>query len=157
MMENKIEDYYIGEKSIIVSAFPGTGKSYYCYNGNWSQYVPEKFCSDSDSSSFDKSNFPENYMTHIKQKITEGYGRIFVSSHKVVRDALVDNHLPFVLIYPSIELKHEYLERYNKRGSSNLFINLLNDNWDNWINDCKNQKDCLHIVLKSKQFVSNVI
>ena len=59
---------------------------------------------DSDSSTFDKKNFPENYITHIKNKISI-VDIILVSSHKVVRDALVKNNINFTLVYPDRTLK----------------------------------------------------
>lgn len=142
---------------ILCAAFPGTGKSYYCSNGDTSQYVPKGFCTDSDSSKFAKDDFPSNYIKHIKEKITEGYARIFISSHSEVRSALIDNDLDYVLIYPSITLKDEYIQRYIDRGSNDKFIQLISDNWEIWINDCKKQKGCRHIELKSGQFVSNVV
>ena len=142
--------------TMLVAAFPGTGKSYYCSNGDWSQYVPEMWCTDSDSSKFDKSKFPENYIQHIKEQIVKGYAMVMISSHKDVRDALVLNNLPFVLIYPAKELKEEYLERYKQRGNNEKFIQLVSDNWDNWLDECKAQTGCFHIELKSGQFVSNV-
>jgi hypothetical protein len=140
-------------KSILISAFPATGKTSYC---NF-DYMPEGFACDSDSSKFDKTNFPENYIEHIKEMISNGYSRIFVSSHKDVRDALLSNDMPFVLIYPKIDLKEEYLNRYKNRGNSEAFIKLISDNWENWINECKNQKGCFHIELESNQFIANVI
>lgn len=143
--------------TVLVSAFPGTGKSYYCNNGNWSQYVPDKWCTDSDSSKFDKSNFPANYIEHIKEKIVEGYGRVFISSHKDVREALVLNNLPFVLAYPARNLKYEYLERYRDRGSPDKFISLINDKWDEWIDECQTQENCYHIELSSGQYLANVM
>lgn len=143
--------------TVLVAAFPGTGKSYYVDYGEGSGYMPQGFATDSDSSKFDKSNFPENYITHIEQKIKEGYARIFISSHKKVRDALVLHNLPFILIYPAKELKDEYLERYKKRGNNEKFIELVSNNWDNWLNECKSQIGCSHIELKSGQFVSNVV
>jgi hypothetical protein len=142
-------------KSMLVSAFPGTGKSYYCYGD--ADYIPQGFCTDSDSSKFDKSNFPQNYIEHIKQKINEEYARIFISSHKDVRDALVLNNLPFVLVYPSKELKDEYIQRYKDRGNADGFIQLINSNWDNWLDDCKQQTDCYHIELESNEFIANVL
>jgi hypothetical protein len=143
-------------KHLLVAAFPGTGKSYYCYNGDWSHYMPAKFATDSDSSKFDKKYFPDNYINHIKERISEGYARIFISSHKEVRDALVENNLEFTLVYPKKELKDEYLKRYKERGSSDVFINLISNNWDLWIEELKNQKGCKHIELKSGQFIANV-
>ncbi len=141
--------------TMLVAAFPGTGKSYYCNVD--ADYIPQSFATDSDSSQFDKNHFPENYIEHIKQKISEGYARVFISSHKDVREALVLNNLPFVLIYPAKELKEEYIERYKQRGNNEKFIQLLSDNWDNWIDECKSQTGCYHIELKSNQFVANVV
>ena len=147
----------INYEPLLCAAFPGTGKSYYCYNGNWSQYVPDGWCCDSDSSQFDKSNFPQNYIEHIKQRIADKYARIFISSHKEVRDALVENGLKFTLIYPDKSLKQEYIDRYKERGNSEQFITLLENNWDNWIGECIAQKGCKHIVLSSGQYVANVV
>lgn len=141
----------------IISAFPGTGKSYYCNNPSWEQYVPDGFCCDSDSSKFDKTNFPQNYIDHIKQRILDGYARIFISSHKDVRDALVANGLEFTLVYPDKSLKEEYMKRYKDRGNSDQFLVLLEKNWENWIDECMNQSGCTHIVLKSGQFITDVI
>jgi len=139
---------------MIISAFPGTGKTSYC--NLYSDYIPDIFASDSDSSKFDKANFPQNYIEHIKEKISEGYARIFISSHKEVRDALVENGLEFILVYPKKELKEEYLKRYKERGSTDNFINLISNNWDLWLDELKNQKGCKHIELESGQFICNV-
>lgn len=142
------------KNQILIAGFPGTGKTSYCYRD--ADYIPQGFCTDSDSSLFDKSNFPQNYIEHIKEKISEGYSRIFISSHKEVREALVKEGLHFTLVYPSKELKNEYIERYTQRGSSEKFIELLSNNWDNWIEELQNQKGCDHVVLKSGQFIANV-
>lgn len=141
--------------TMLVVAFPGTGKSHYC-NVNI-DYMPLGFATDSDSSMFDKKAFPENYIEHIKLKISEGFGRVFISSHKNVRDALLKNNLPFVLIYPAKDLKDEYLKRYKQRGSNKKFIKLIFDNWEKWIDECRLQTGCFHIELKSNQFISNVV
>ena len=141
-------------KPMLVAGFPGTGKSSYCYRD--ADYMPQGFATDSDSSKFDKANFPQNYIEHIKGKISEGYARIFISSHKEVRDALVENGLEFTLVYPKKELKEEYLKRYKERGSPDGFIKLISDNWDLWLDELKNQKGCKHIELESGQFIANV-
>ena len=44
-------------KQLVISGFPGTGKSYYIARVEGSDYMPQGFASDSDSSKFDKSNF----------------------------------------------------------------------------------------------------
>lgn len=143
--------------SKIISAFPGTGKTHYC-NFDRSQYdpTPYGYCIDSDSSKFDKSNFPANYIEHIKSKIGK-HPLIFVSSHKQVRDALVLEGLPFNLVYPDITLRSEYLDRYRQRGSSGQFIDLIDRNWTNWISELEQQTGCDHVVLMSGQYISNIM
>ena len=139
----------------LICGFPGTGKSYYVSRGEGSDYMPSGFATDSDSSKFDKSDFPKNYIEHIKEKINEGYARIFISSHKDVREALKQNGLMFYLVYPKIELKNEYLKRYKERGSSDNFIKLISDNWDSWITECKNETNCIHVELDENEFIYN--
>lgn len=116
--------------TLVISAFPGTGKSYVKENRTditvW----------DSDSSDYSKSpNFPQNYIDHIKSGIEQGVDLILVSTHKVVRDALRKNNIEFVVVNPQIELKDEYLQRYRDRGSPEAFISLINDSWDKWIKE----------------------
>jgi len=147
--------YSIGQ--LLVSAFPGTGKSHYVNYGEGSGYMPQGFATDSDSSKFDKSAFPANYITHIKKCMDEGYARIFISSHKEVRNALVENNLPFTLVYPEMGLKDEYIERYKKRGNNIAFIEMMQNNWEKFIEDCQSQKGCKHIALPSMTFISNIM
>ena len=117
---------------IVCSAFPGTGKSHYCYYD--ADYIPAGFCCDSDSSKFDKSEFPQNYIEHINSNIGK-YEYIFVSSHKEVRDSLLDNCIFFYLVFPSNKRKSEFIQRYRDRGNPESFIELIDTNWDNWINE----------------------
>ena len=125
----------------IISAFSGTGKSYY-HNNHPTTTL------DSDSSGFSWSKdengnkirnpeFPQNYINHIKENIGK-YEIIFVSSHKEVRDALLNNCLYFYLIYPEQHRKDEYIKRYIERGDPQSFINLIETNWRSWINELEN-------------------
>lgn len=126
----------------IISAFPGTGKSVY------HQKHPDTTL-DSDSSHFswvkdeDGKNtdvrnplFPQNYIDHIKENIGK-YEFIFVSSHKVVRDALLDNCIFFYLIYPDVHRKEDFLKRYVDRGNDDAFVKLLTNNWHIWLKELR--------------------
>jgi len=143
-------------KTIIVSGFPGTGKSHYVNYGEGSGYMPQGFAIDSDSSKFDKSNFPCNYIEHIKSNIGK-VKIIFVSSHKEVREAMVKNNIPFTLAYPNKSIKIEYIKRYVDRGSSVSFIDLIYKNWDNWLNELQAQKKCKHLVLNEGEYLSTAL
>jgi hypothetical protein len=133
----------------LISGFPGVGKSYLFNNTDLKVL-------DSDSSTFDKNEFPSNYIKHIKYNIGK-VDIILISSHKEVRDALVDNNLLFTLIYPKIELKKEYLKRYRKRGSNEGFINFISNNWENFILDLDNQKNCNKIKLNKGKYLKGII
>lgn len=132
----------------VICGFPGVGKSYVVRHQN---DLGLKIL-DSDSSTFDKKEFPQNYIEHIESVLSKGeVDIILVSSHKVVREALKENNIDFFLVYPDILCKDEYIERYQERGSPESFIDLLRKNWDNWITECKQETDCSHVVLKRGQ------
>ena len=145
-----------------ISGFPGIGKTMYKekYAGKKRNY--DFKVSDSDSSKFSwmrewirDYRFPQNYIDHLL-KIEEDYDYVFVSSHKEVRQALVDNGIFFVLVIPHLSLKQEYLKRYKKRGSSPEFIDMMDKNWEKFILDCEAQTNCTLYELESGQFLTDI-
>lgn len=134
----------------VISGFPGVGKSTLFNKG--------LNCSDSDSSKFDKTDFPRNYIEHLKGLIAAGnLDYIFVSSHASVRAALVDAGIDFTLVYPNIALKKEYMQRYVERGSPQPFLDLMDKQWANFIIDCSTQQDCNIAVLQEGQFLADIL
>lgn len=136
---------------MLVCGFPGVGKSFLSKNS--------EACVDSDSSSFSWSqdgtrnvNFPDNYIYHIRSIPCNKI--VFLSTHKTVRSALVNNSLKYTLIYPERSLKNEYIERYRNRGSSDKFITLMCDSWDNFITEMEEDTADRKIVLKTGQFLT---
>lgn len=134
----------------VISGFPGVGKSSYVKKN--------KDVQDSDSSKFDKAEFPQNYIQHIKKCIADGK-TVLVSSHKDVRDALIKEKINFTLVYPDKSLKDEYLKRYTERGSPASFITLLDKSWDEWIDQIESisSKYVTKKKLKAGQFLEDVI
>jgi len=140
---------------IVVSAFPGTGKSYF------TKLYPD-ICSDSDSSKYSHNadgtkneNFILEYMQHIKDAKANNTV-VFVSSHEEVRKALINEGIFFVLVYPSRDLKLEYVNRYKKRGSTDEFIDMLYSKWDSFIDSCEQTRDCRHIVLGPGAYIKDL-
>ena len=140
----------------VYSAFPGVGKTTY-FN------TTDRNVLDSDSSKFDKKHFPDNYIEHIKRNVEDPkVDKILVSSHKDVRDALLKNGIPFVLVYPDRSLKDEYIQRYKERGNNDAFVDLLDKNWDNWMDEMDQleapQGQTLYKVkLRSGQYLTDVL
>ena len=133
-------------KTKIISAFPGVGKTYY-HERN------KEISIDSDSSHFSwvkdsegnntkerNPEFPNNYINHIKENSGK-YKYIFVSSHEEVRIALKENGIEYYMIYPAKSRKKEFIERYIQRGSPEVFVNLISENWDSWIGKIEEEKE----------------
>jgi hypothetical protein len=139
---------------VIISGFPGIGKS------ELFKIYGEGKVSDSDSSKFPKDAFPANYIAHIKDLITNSNKKyILISSHKVVRDALIAEGIPFFLVYPNENCKDEYINRYIQRGSPEAFVNLLSNNFNSFVQECKttNSPNVTHIELSNSQYLSDVL
>lgn len=133
---------------IIICGFPGIGKTH---------YAEQSGCYDSDSSKFskDQDKWPENYINYIKS-IEKGI--VLVSTHYEVREALWLNSIPFAVCYPMHRCKEEYLQRYINRNSPKTFIQLLDDNWDAWIDEMKQEhRAAYHMVLGKGYYLSDVL
>lgn len=152
------------KKTTIISGFPGVGKTEFFKK----QKQNDRTCLDSDSSNFswikdkDGNNtkernpeFPTNYINHIKENIGK-VDIIFISSHEVVRRAMENSNIKYVLVYPEIEAKEEYIKRYRNRGNDENFINFISDNWDNFIDGMKQEKFPYKKELKDWQFLSSM-
>lgn len=144
-------------KAIVISAFPGTGKTASL------KLFPEFEIQDSDSSLFSWSSpgvrhpdFPNNYIEHIKSKL-DTCNFIMVSSHKQVRDALDAAGIEFILVYPELECREEYLERYRTRGSDACFIAMMEKNFEMFVNECKQHRPGIHVPLKPGLYMSDVV
>lgn len=153
----------------IISAFPGCGKTTFFNMMNEKYDGDNTICIDSDSSEFswiikdgDKvrnDEFPNNYINHIRKNIGK-YKYIFISTHDVVREALMENEIKFHIVYPDLSMKEEYLDRYDKRGNDEGFIKLLNENWEEWIEAIMNidSEFCEKIKLDvDKPYLSDVL
>lgn len=157
--------------TLVIAAFPATGKSYAFKNYN-NDYI----ILDSDSSKFSwierkrtdeeieeiraryesephlmswegyynqikndliktrNPEFPNNYIQHIKENIGK-VDFIFVSTHKQVLKAMEEAGIEFIIVYPERRLMHEYIGRCYCRPNNGFPIDILIQNWDNWMND----------------------
>lgn len=141
----------------VISGFPAVGKSYLYNNNNGLKVL------DSDSIKFSWESegvrhpeFPNNYIRHIKRNLGV-VDVIFVSSHKVVREALQSNGIDYTIVYPNISLKGEYISRYINRGNDDSFIEFLNDNWEEFIADIENERFPVKVELQQGQYMKDVL
>lgn len=146
-------------KVLIIAAFPGTGKSYYTSRR---PYYSKQIL-DSDSSMFSwtynfdatrdrNKDFPRNYINYIDYwsyhlqkypvmdsdlplELHEISGIIFTSTHKSVLEGLTKAHLPYYIAVP--KNKDSVFSRYRSRNDTPEFIENMEKNYDQYMEDIK--------------------
>lgn len=136
-------------KTKLCAAFCGVGKSYLCDN------FPNDYM-EIECWEYRSGDFPKNYVNDIIESIGKTK-YIFVSSDPVVLKELNRRGIQINLYYPENKLKYEYLERFIARESSFDFIGVIMVNWDNWINQLKEQDYCNSTILHGGQYLSDVL
>ena len=141
--------------ALVISGFPGIGKSHFFKNEKELQVL------DSDSSSYSwesegvrHPDFPANYIAHIKDNIDKA-DVICVSSHDVVRSALKEADIAFYLVHPARSAKEEYLQRFKDRESPGAFLTLLDRDWDAFITSCETAQK--RVILGVDQYLSDIV
>lgn len=137
----------------VICGFPGVGKTT-LFNELKDRDIK---IVDSDSSKFDKANFPANYIEHIKEKLAEGY-YILCSTHSVVRQALANADIVYLLVIPaSADQKPEYMARYQERGSPQPFLDLMEAKWDEFMFDVWNDENSIIFPLWPGQYLDTLV
>lgn len=151
-------------KVLVISAFPGMGKSYFTReHSNYSKQIL-----DSDSSLFKweynndgtrsvNSSWSNNYLNYIKyfskefknypamdlikNPLNNSYnisGVILTSTHKEVLEGLSRKEIKNSVLFPTSI--NDILPRLEKRNDSKEFIDMITDNFDKFINQIKEGK-----------------
>lgn len=156
---------------IVISGFPGVGKSR--YSSNFSVISDSFIVLDAESANYHKTNDSSNnlfdltcpaehwavkYVRDIKRTLeqSENLRYILVSSHKEVRDELKKQSVPYIVVVPNKRLKREYLVRYLKRGDSLEFIDKIMDHWDKWLDDIQKTEKRV-MTLDNDEYLSDIL
>ena len=146
--------------AVLISGFPGVGKSY--LKNLYEELYNDIIILDSDSSNFSWSlpgvrnpDFTNNYIRHIKDNL-ETADVILISSHKVVREALAKENIEYTLVYPDISLKDEYINRYIQRGSPQTFIDKIIVDWETFVTECGNDEFPTKVKLNAGEYLNKV-
>jgi hypothetical protein len=130
----------------IYAAWCGTGKTWVCKNPDINAVEVEYW----------KFKDGVGYVDEIKKYFNK-VDYIFVSTDPEGIKLLLNEAFEIILVYPENELRNEYLDRYIERDSPYDFIGTFMKHWHIWIDELKTQIYCEHIVLKSGQYLSDVI
>lgn len=152
---------------MIVSAFAGVGKTTLAkkYNGEVIDLESGNFkwiengnteATKGNGSRTQNPRFPINYLEAIKKANTE-YKVVLISQHEVIRKCLDAVKLDYIIAYPDISMKEEYIERYKNRGNNERFISLISTSWEKWISDLDKIQGHNKIILQKGEYLENYI
>lgn len=116
---------------LIISCFAGVGKNYaikYLKDKGYKINTIEKY------KNFDKSKFSQNI-----KKLADKSDLLFIPYYlNFEKD--IDKDIEYILVYPELSLKNQYIDRYKKLKFSKNQIKYLSDNWEHMIKNCKENK-----------------
>lgn len=104
-------------------------------------------------------DFPNNYIEHIKNNIGKT-DIILVSSHEDVRKSMRENGINYTLVYPSYNMKNEWIgrcwirENYKKQSFRTKLLYLK---WDEWIQSCDSDSSKKILIYKPNQYLYDII
>lgn len=126
------------KKALIISGFPGIGKTY--FKRNISTISDQLNVIDLDSSNFDLKNHLDLYLDTI-ESLADRVDILLISSHKVVRDHLVNKQIPFIVSYPKKEMFEDYIKSYKSRNDDDQFITYMEENFISFIDEIEGDKE----------------
>lgn len=166
---------YRGVDDMIIAAFAGTGKTYFCHNtANAIDFVcmPWKYRNfyEVSASLEEGEQIKANDDLELQSGWQEDYYNALIDTAKNYPDQIVviptisavlrkmeENNIPYTLVIPDRDLKEEYEKRYRERGNTEEFLNVFIGNWDAWMDVIRQNKGKQVIELQGGQFLSDVI
>lgn len=162
-------------KTIIISGFPGVGKSYLARQSAFDSQLPS--CYDCEASDYKwkrdplgiagptkVENWVEKYVDdiiHLKDYGTNGqfgakiYDYILISAHDEVRKELQKRKVDYLVVYPAGGLRNKYMARYLERGSSLEFMKNMYETWGHKISSMA-EDPMPQIILEDGQYLSDL-
>lgn len=151
---------------MIVSAFAGVGKTTLAQkyssdvidleSGNYRWLNSDGTEQSKGTQRVPNPRFPINYLEAIKAA-NQKYKVVLISQHEVIRKCLDAVKLDYILAYPDMGMKEEFIERYRKRGNNENFIRLISTEWEKWIQALDNVQTHNKIVLQQGQYLTDYV
>lgn len=150
------------KKGIVIAGFAGIGKSMLAskYNNvidleimdfkwHYEEEISDVEKKKGNSQKTRKKEWPENYIDAI-QIATTNYDITLISTDDEILNELDKKEIEYILCFPTLDCKNEYLERYRKRGNTEGFVKRVSETFEELINGLQKYRG-KKIILKSKE------
>ena len=135
--------------TVLCAAFCGVCKTYLCEKTNIKAIEIEYW-------KYKEKGLFKEYVSDVKKNYGV-FDYIFISTDPGGLKLLHNEGFEITLVYPENGLRNEYLDKYIERDSPYDFIGTFMKHWNIWLNELKEQNYCKHIVLKSGQYLQDVL
>ncbi len=98
--------------------------------------------------------WPLNYVKDIIEKSNE-YEIVLISQDKDKRDCLKENNCEYYVCFPKKECKQDFINRYKSRGNNEKFIELVSQNFDDWIDALMDEKN--KIIMEPGEYLEDTL
>lgn len=159
-----------GESIVIIAAFAGTGKTYFCNHIEgakdfvcmpYKYFLPE---AESDMVKHEKikadyslemnPEYPFNYINAILENV-EKYKYLVIPSDSRVLAGLNNRNVPYILCFPEYKAKEEYRKRYLERGNNKRFIDIFVGGWDNFMKSLRDDAFSVKICMAENEYLTD--
>ena len=150
------------KKGIVIAGFAGIGKSMLAskyknvvdleimeFKWDYKEKIADIEKKKGNSNKTRKEEWPENYIDAI-QNATTNYDITLISTDDEILNELEKKEIEYILCYPTLECKNEYLDRYRKRGNTEAFIQRVAETFEDLIKGLQKYK-AKKIVLKNNE------
>lgn len=100
-----------------------------------------------------------NYAINLLKETIKNNKIALITYHKKIINYIIENNIPYCLVYADIEQKEEYINRMKKRGNSEEFIKEMTDEktWKEFFyQNESDSKPTYKIKLKPGQYLSDI-
>jgi hypothetical protein len=141
----------------IFATFPGTGKKFFIEN-NKDKSILNLSTTDFTHiiDGIKDPRYPKNYVDQIMENLGK-YKVIFISTDETVLNYLNKKGVDFIIVYPSVYLKNEYLARFIESGKDQQYISHMEENWNSIIESFEDFDMVDQIKLHTNEFISDLI
>ncbi len=101
-------------------------------------------------------HFYTNYLLAILEANKKYEYVLIPTIEQILRRLENEFHMPFIVVYPSIELKEQYKQRYIDRGNTQNFLEVFIEQWDDRIHALMEYDTNKSIVLSDGEYLTNV-
>lgn len=99
-------------------------------------------------------NWPHNYFKAIKSAINK-YEYVFIAYAGI--EYCKKENIPYMRIFPTLEQKDDYIVRMRNRGNSETFVQKIANNFENYINNSKEDTEAIRIETKKGEYLEDCL